>query len=209
MNNGLLHQNARRSASRLMAIAFSLALMTSAGVLLSSCGHEPEKATPPSNTETTASNNSSNTTSDEKSSDDAKADAEKEAADKAAAEAKAKEEEAAKAKHQGAYVTAIRNGGGADGLAAAAQTKLVGAGLAADTHTYSLDSYAGGLAPATVVYVKGTGDDAADVKAEAEKMVAALGVGSVQTFDQAAAGGETMDNTDILVVIGQDAVGAL
>ena len=65
------------------------------------------------------------------------------------------------------------------------------------------------LAPATVVYVKGTGDDAADVKAEAEKMVAALGVGSVQTFDQAAAGGETMDNTDILVVIGQDAVGAL
>ncbi len=207
MHNGLLSDGARHGASRFAAFAFALVLLSGAGALLASCGHEPEKATPPSNTETTATPNDKATDSKADSDADSKAEADKDA--KAEAEAKAKEEEAAKAKHQGAYVTAIRNGGGADGLAAAAQTKLVGAGLAADTHTYSLDSYAGGLAPTTVVYVKGTGDDAADVKAEAEKMVAALGVGSVQTFDQAAAGGETMDGTDILVIVGQDAVGTL
>ena len=209
MNNGFLGEGARHGASRFAAFTFALVLLSGAGALLTSCGHEPEKATPPSNTEVAASSNDKASDSKADSDADAKADADKDAAAKAEAEAKAKEEEAAKAKHQGAYVTAIRNGGGADGLAAAAQTKLVGAGLAEDTHTYGLDSYAGGLAPATVVYVKGTGDDAADVKAEAEKMVAALGVGSVQTFNQAAAGGETMDGTDILVIIGQDALGTL
>ena len=207
MNNGLSREGARHSASRLAAIAFTIALMASAGALLSSCGHEPEKATPPANTETTASSNSSNASKAD-SDDTQKADADKEAADKTADEQKAKEEQEAKSKHQGAYVTAIRNGGGVDGLAAAAQAKLVAAGLAEDTHTYSLDSYTNGLAPTTVVYVKGTGDDAADVKAEAEKVVAALGAGSVQTFDQTAAG-ESMDAIDILVIVGQDAAATL
>ena len=92
----------------------------------------------------------------------------------------------------------------------AAQAKLVAAGLTEGNHTYALDSYAiaGGLAPTTVVYVKGTGDDAADIKAEAEKVVSALGLGSVQTFDEATAG-ESMDGFDIFVIVGKDALDTL
>ena len=54
----------------------------------------------------------------------------------------------------------------------------------------------------------GTGDDAADVKEEAEKVVSALGLGSVQTFDETTAG-ESMDSFDIFVIVGKDALGTL
>lgn len=195
MNNGFTHNQARIPAARTTGFALAILLLVCGASLLSSCGHEPEKATPPAQTETQSANAASTEAGN---------------ADKAADEKASQDESAKTAKHQGAYAIAIRNGGGADGLAGAAQTKLVAAGLTEDNHTYALDSYAiaGGLAPTTVVYVKGTGDDAADVKAEAEKVVSALGLGSVQTFDEATAG-ESMNGFDIFVIVGKDALGTL
>lgn len=191
MNNGFTHNQARIPAARVTGFALATLLLVCGAFLLTSCGHEPEKATPPAQTET-QNTNAASTGANEKATS-----TEEGNADKAA-------------KHQGAYAIAIRNGGGADGLAGAAQAKLVAAGLTEDNHTYALDSYAiaGGLAPTTVVYVKGTGDDAADVKEEAEKVVSALGLGSVQTFDEATAG-ESMDSFDIFVIVGKDALGTL
>ena len=195
MNNGFTHNQARIPAARATGFALAILLLACGASLLSSCGHEPEKATPPAQTETQSANAASTEAGN---------------ADKAADEKASQDESAKTAKHQGAYAIAIRNGGGADGLAGAAQTKLVAAGLTEDNHTYALDSYAiaGGLAPTTVVYVKGTGDDAADVKAEAEKVVSALGLGSVQTSDEATAG-ESMEGFDIFVIVGKDALDTL
>lgn len=199
MNNGFTHSQAHIPAARVTGFALATLLLVCGAFLLTSCGHEPEKATPPAQTETQNTNTAS-TGANEKA-----ASTEEGNADKASQDDSAKA-----AKHQGAYAIAIRNGGGADGLAGAAQAKLVAAGLTEDNHTYALDSYAiaGGLAPTTVVYVKGTGDDAADVKEEAEKVVSALGLGSVQTFDEATAG-ESMDSFDIFVIVGKDALGTL
>ena len=204
MNNGFTHNQARIPAARATGFALAILLLVCSASLLSSCGHEPEKATLPAQTETQSANAASTETSKEVTS------TEEGNADKAADEKASQDDSAKTAKHQGAYAIAIRNGGGADGLAGAAQAKLVAAGLTEDNHTYALDSYAiaGGLAPTTVVYVKGTGDDAADVKAEAEKVVSALGLGSVQTFDEATAG-ESMDEFDIFVIVGKDALGTL
>lgn len=204
MNNGFTHNQARIPAARATGFALAILLLVCGASLLSSCGHEPEKATPPAQTETQSANAASTETSKEATSTEAGN------VDKAADEKASQDESAKAAKHQGAYAIAIRNGGGADGLAGAAQAKLVAAGLTEDNHTYALDSYAiaGGLAPTTVVYVKGTDDDAADVKAEAEKVVSALGLGSVQTFDEATAG-ESMDGFDIFVIVGKDALGTL
>ena len=204
MNNGFTHNQARIPAARATGFALAILLLVCGASLLSSCGHEPEKATPPAQTETQSTNAASTETSKETTSTEASN------VDKAADEKASQDDSAKTAKHQGAYAIAIRNGGGADGLAGAAQAKLVAAGLTEDNHTYALDSYAiaGGLAPTTVVYVKGTGDDAADVKAEAEKVVSALGLGSVQTFDEATAG-ESMDGFDIFVIVGKDALDTL
>lgn len=199
MNNGFTHNQARIPAARTTGFALATLLLVCGAFLLTSCGHEPEKATPPAQTET-QNTNAASTGANEKATSTEEGNDEK-----------ASQDDSAKAaKHQGAYAIAIRNGGGADGLAGAAQAKLVAAGLTEDNHTYALDSYAiaGGLAPTTVVYVKGTGDDAADVKEEAEKVVSALGLGSVQTFDEATAG-ESMDSFDIFVIVGKDALGTL
>lgn len=206
MNNGFTHNQARIPAARATGFALAILLLACGASLLSSCGHEPEKATPPAQTETQSANAASTETSKEAT----PTSTEEGNADKTADEKASQDDSAKTAKHQGAYAIAIRNGGGADGLAGAAQAKLVAAGLAEDNHAYALDSYAiaGGLAPTTVVYVKGTGDDAADVKAEAEKVVSALGLGSVQTFDEATAG-ESMDSFDIFVIVGKDALGTL
>lgn len=204
MKNGFTHNQACSTSSRIAKLAIVFLLLTCSAALLSSCGHEPEKATPPEQTETQSSTKASTDASKE-------ADSKNEEDSEKASEDKADQDDSSKeAKHQGAYAIAIRNGGGADGLAGAAQTKLVAAGLTEENHIYALDSYAiaGGLAPSTVVYVKGTGDDAADVKAEAEKVVSALGLGSVQTFDEATAG-ESMDSFDIFVIVGKDALGTL
>lgn len=204
MNNGFTHNQARIPAARVTGFALATLLLVCGAFLLTSCGHEPEKATPPAQTET-QNTNAASTGANEKATS-----AEEGNVDKAADEKANQDDSAKAAKHQGAYAIAIRNGGGADGLAGAAQAKLVAAGLTEDNHTYALDSYAiaGGLAPTTVVYVKGTGDDAADVKEEAEKVVSALGLGSVQTFDEATAG-ESMDSFDIFVIVGKDALGTL
>lgn len=199
MNNGFTHNQARIPAARTTGFALATLLLVCGAFLLTSCGHEPEKATPPAQTET-QNTNAASTSANEKATSTEEGNDEK-----------ANQDDSAKAaKHQGAYAIAIRNGGGADGLAGAAQAKLVAAGLTEDNHTYALDSYAiaGGLAPTTVVYVKGTGDDAADVKEEAEKVVSALGLGSVQTFDEATAG-ESMNSFDIFVIVGKDALGTL
>lgn len=199
MNNGFTHNQARIPAARVTGFALATLLLVCGAFLLTSCGHEPEKATPPAQTET-QNTNAASTGANEKA-----------ASAEEGSDEKANQDDSAKAaKHQGAYAIAIRNGGGADGLAGAAQAKLVAAGLTEDNHTYALDSYAiaGGLAPTTVVYVKGTGDDAADVKEEAEKVVSALGLGSVQTFDEATAG-ESMNSFDIFVIVGKDALGTL
>lgn len=206
MNNGFTHNQARIPAARATGFALAILLLVCGASLLSSCGHEPEKATPPAQTETQSANAASTETGKEATSTST----EEGNADKTADEKASQDDSAKTAKHQGAYAIAIRNGGGADGLAGAAQAKLVAAGLTEDNHTYALDSYAiaGGLAATTVVYVKGTGDDAADVKAEAEKVVSALGLGSVQTFDEATAG-ESMDEFDIFVIVGKDALGTL
>ena len=183
MNNGFTHNQARIPAARVTGFALATLLLVCGAFLLTSCGHEPEKATPPAQTET-QNTNAASTSANEKATSTEEGDADK------AADEKASQDDSAKAaKHQGAYAIAIRNGGGADGLAGAAQAKLVAAGL-------------------TVVYVKGTGDDAADVKEEAEKVVSALGLGSVQTFDEATAG-ESMDSFDIFVIVGKDALGTL
>ena len=206
MNNGFTHNQTRIPAARATGFALAILLLVCSASLLSSCGHEPEKATPPAQTETQSANAASTEAGKEATSTST----EEGNADKTADEKAGQDDSAKTAKHQGAYAIAIRNGGGADGLAGAAQAKLVAAGLTEDNHTYALDSYAiaGGLAPTTVVYVKGTGDDAADVKAEAEKVVSALGLGSVQTFDEATAG-ESMDGFDIFVIVGKDALGTL
>lgn len=165
MNNGFTHNQARIPAARTTGFALATLLLVCGAFLLTSCGHEPEKATPPAQTET-QNTNAASTGANEKA-----ASTEEGNADKAADEKANQDDSAKAAKHQDAYAIAIRNGGGADGLAGAAQAKLVAAGLTEDNHTYALDSYAiaGGLAPTTVVYVKGTGDDAADVKEEAER----------------------------------------
>lgn len=199
MNNGFTHNQARIPAARTTGFALATLLLVCGAFLLTSCGHEPEKATPPAQTETQNTNAASTSANKEAAS-----------AEEGNVEKANQDDSAKAAKHQGAYAIAIRNGGGADGLAGAAQAKLVAAGLTEDNHTYALDSYAiaGGLAPTTVVYVKGTGDDAADVKEEAEKVVSALGLGSVQTFDEATAG-ESMNSFDIFVIVGKDALGTL
>lgn len=204
MNNGFTHNQARIPAARTTGFALATLLLVCGAFLLTSCGHEPEKATPPAQTEAQSTNAASAETSKEATSTEGGN------VDKAADEKANQDDSAKTAKHQGAYAIASRNGGGADGLAGAAQTKLVAAGLTEDNHIYVLDSYAvaGGLAPTTIVYVKGTGDDAADIKAEAEKVVSALGLGSVQTFDEATAG-ESMDSFDIFVIVGKDALGTL
>lgn len=204
MNNEFIHNQARIPAARTTGFALAILLLVCGASFLTSCGHEPEKATPPAQTETQNANAASTSANKDSAS------TEEDNADKTTDEKANQDDSAKAAKHQGAYAIAIRNGGGADGLAGAAQAKLVAAGLTEDNHTYALDSYAvaGGLAPTTVVYVKGTGDDAADVKAEAEKVVSALGLGSVQTFDEATAG-ESMDGFDIFVIVGKDALGTL
>ena len=204
MNNGFTHTQAHIPAARATGFALAILLLVCGASLLTSCGHEPEKATPPAQTEAQSTNAASAETSKEATSTEGGN------VDKAADEKANQDDSAKTAKHQGAYAIAIRNGGGAYGLAGAAQTKLVAAGLTEDNHTYALDSYAiaGGLAPTTIVYVKGTGDDAADVKEEAEKVVSALGLGSVQTFDETTAG-ESMDSFDIFVIVGKDALSTL
>ena len=204
MNNGFTHTQAHIPAARATGFALAILLLVCGASLLSSCNHEPEKATPPAQTEAQSTNAASAETSKEATSTEGGN------VDKAADEKANQDDSAKTSKHQGAYAIAIRNGGGADGLAGAAQTKLVAAGLTEDNHTYALDSYAvaGGLAPTTIVYVKGTGDDAADIKAEAEKVVSALGLGSVQTFDETTAG-ESMASFDIFVIVGKDALSTL
>ena len=204
MNNGFTHNQARIPAARVTGFRpcdSSSRLRHFPFDLMRPRAREGHAACPNRN----AKHHAASTSANEKA-----ASTEEGNADKAADEKANQDDSAKAAKHQGAYAIAIRNGGGADGLAGAAQAKLVAAGLTEDNHTYALDSYAiaGGLAPTTVVYVKGTGDDAADVKEEAEKVVSALGLGSVQTFDEATAG-ESMDSFDIFVIVGKDALGTL
>lgn len=192
--------------SRFVRLASAVALcvmMIGGTLLLSSCTSEPEIARPLPEADQSQASKDKN--------EDAEKKAEKEQAAKEAAEAKAQAEaEAAAAakKHEGPYVVAIRNGAGVDGLAANTQVLLESAGLGADTHTYNLGTYlaAGGLLPTTTVFVTGEGDDAADVKAEAEKIVAALGYGTVEAYNPEVAG-EPMDGVNMLLIVGQDSLG--
>ena len=197
----------------------ALALAATCMFALSACGHEPEIATPPADygqdqaeqqdattPENTDANAAEGQTTDEangqatdETDDEANADADAEA-DKAAEEAEEKPV------HEGPFVVSILNAGGADGLAGAAQEKLAADGIEGGDYEISVDSYLAAVMPTTTVYVTGEGDDAEEVRAEADKIAKALG-GEVKTFKEGElADGTTMDGLDILVLVGADAV---
>ena len=187
-----------RTASALTHIAprFAaiLALAVTCPFALSACGHEPEIATPPADYGQEQTEQQDNAA---KTNDDA------EAAD---ADKEAKEEEAEKPVHEGPFVVSILNAGGADGLAGAAQEKLAADGIEGSDYEISVDSYLAAVMPTTTVYVTGEGDDAEEVRAEADKIAKALG-GEVKTFKSGElAEGTTMDGLDILVLVGADAI---
>lgn len=190
-----------------LASAAALCTMMLAGALtLASCAHEPEIARPLPEVEESQTDKEQEEADAQKEAE-ATAEAEAEAKAKAEAEAKAQKEAEAAKKHEGPYVVAIRNGAGADGWAATTQANLEGAGFGADTHTYMVGTYAanGGLLPTTTAFITGEGEDAEDIKAQAEKIIAALGYGTVATYDPAVAG-EPMDGMNILLVVGQDSL---
>ncbi len=192
-----------RQASRIAALACALMLAILTAGTLCSCGHEPEKATPP--TETTSQTSTENAGSES----DANADKTEQAQNEA--EGKQTDKDTSDQATNAAKTTfkiAIRNGGGADGLAGAAQDKIVAAGLDASTHEFNLETYEKSLSPTTIVYVKASAEHASDIKAEADKIVAALGFGSVAEYDGDTAG-ESMDAYDIFVIVGQDAIGQI
>ena len=172
----------------------ALALAVTCLFALSACGHEPEIATPPADYGQEQTEQQDNAA---KTNDDA------EAAD---ADKEAKEEEAEKPVHEGPFVVSILNAGGADGLAGAAQEKLATDGIEGSNYEISVDSYLAAAMPTTTVYVTGEGDDAEEVRAEADKIAKALG-GEVKTFKSGElAEGTTMDGLDILVLVGADAI---
>ncbi|WP_294439070.1 LytR C-terminal domain-containing protein [uncultured Slackia sp.] len=172
----------------------ALALAVTCLFALSACGHEPEIATPPADYGQEQTEQQDNAA---KTNDDA------EAAD---ADKEAKEEEAEKPVHEGPFVVSILNAGGADGLAGAAQEKLATDGIEGSNYEISVDSYLAAVMPTTTVYVTGEGDDAEEVRAEADKIAKALG-GEVKTFKSGElAEGTTMDGLDILVLVGADAI---
>lgn len=217
-----------RTASALTHIAprFAaiLALAVTCLFALSACGHEPEIATPPAdygqeqteqqdNATTPKSTDAANATdaadaqaasqTDDQADNAAKTNDDAEAAD---ADKEAKEEEAEKPVHEGPFVVSILNAGGADGLAGAAQEKLAADGIEGSDYEISVDSYLAAVMPTTTVYVTGEGDDAEEVRAEADKIAKALG-GEVKTFKSGElAEGTTMDGLDILVLVGADAI---
>ncbi len=186
-------------ASRIPAILCAAALAACIASGLCACGHEPEKATPPTEgSEQASSTNQSSNTNDAK---------------EQSSESSGKQTEQAKAETKSteaktSFKIAIRNGGGADGLAGAAQEKIVAAGLDASTHEFNLETYAKSLSETTVAYIKADDENAASIRSEADKIIAAIGAGSVANYDEEAAG-ETMDGYDIFVVIGQDATALL
>ena len=51
VNNGFTHNQARIPAARVTGFALAILLLVCGAFLLTSCGHEPEKATPPAQTE--------------------------------------------------------------------------------------------------------------------------------------------------------------
>lgn len=198
---------------RILTGFLALSLAALCALALASCGHEPEKATPP------ADDSQSQVESEQQDATDSTADGSEAADDSATAESQATDasqnDQAAEdnadekkdaAAHKGPFVISVLNAGGADGLAGAAQEKLVSAGMDGDGYQISADSYLGGIVSETTVYVSGEGDDAAAVKAEADKVAKALG-GKVKTFKSGElADGTTMDGLDILVLVGSDAV---
>ena len=56
VNNGLTHNQTRIPAARTTGFALATLLLVCGTFLLTSCGHEPEKATPPAQTETQNTN---------------------------------------------------------------------------------------------------------------------------------------------------------
>lgn len=203
----LAHLNAS-TAPRAFAFRVLAALVLAAlcAFALSSCGHEPEIATPPVDYGQEQQNNTEKNTGAQDNADDATAaDDEASEQDDTSAEHDASDGAAAQATHEGPFVVRILNAGGADGLAGAAQETLTGAGIAGDNYQISTDSYLAAVMPITTVYVTGEGDDAKAVRAEADKIAKALG-GEVKTFETGElAEGTTMDGLDILVLVGSDA----
>lgn len=214
-----------RTASALTHIAprFAaiLALAVTCLFALSACGHEPEIATPPAdygqdqagqqdatapeNTNANAAEGQTTGEANNQATDEAEADTDDNADADAEAD-KAAEEAEEKPVHEGPFVVSILNAGGADGLAGAAQEKLAADGIAGSDYEISVDSYLAAVMPTTTVYVTGEGDDAEEVRAEADKIAKALG-GEVKTFKSGElAEGTTMDGLDILVLVGADAI---
>ena len=105
MNNGFTHNQARIPTAHATGFALAILLLVCGASLLSSCGHEPEKATPPAQTETQSTNAASTEASKETTSTEAGN------VDKTADEKASQDDSAKTAKHQGAYAIAIRNGG--------------------------------------------------------------------------------------------------
>lgn len=205
-----------RTASALTHIAprFAaiLALAVTCLFALSACGHEPEIATPPADYGQEQTEQQDNATTPESTdaanaTDAADAQAASQTDDQADNAAKTNDDaEAEKPVHEGPFVVSILNAGGADGLAGAAQEKLAADGIEGSDYEISVDSYLAAVMPTTTVYVTGEGDDAEEVRAEADKIAKALG-GEVKTFKSGElAEGTTMDGLDILVLVGADAI---
>ena len=199
----------------------ALALAATCMFTLSACGHEPEIATPPAdygqdqaeqqdatapeNTDANAAEGQTTGEANNQATDEAEADTDDNADADAEAD-KAAEEAEEKPVHEGPFVVSILNAGGADGLAGAAQEKLAADGIEGSDYEISVDSYLAAVMPTTTVYVTGEGDDAEEVRAEADNIAKALG-GEVKTFKEGElAEGTTMDGLDILVLVGADAV---
>ena len=172
---------------------------------LTSCSSDPEIATPPSDddqeeqTVETDDEAEDTTETDADTTDDEAADTTDEDAD-----AETTEDEETVATHEGAYVITILNAGGADGLAAATEETLATNGIEGDDYEITTDTYQGGTIASTVVYVTGEGDDAEAVQAEAEQIADILGA-TVETFDSTQITATTMDDIDILILVGADA----
>ena len=126
----------RAFAFRMLA-AFALAALCA--LALSSCGHEPEIATPPADYGQEQNKADENTAAQDDADDSSAADDEVSAQDDASAGDDAANA-AAQAAHEGPFVVRILNAGGADGLAGAAQQTLAGAGIAGDNYQMSTDS---------------------------------------------------------------------
>ncbi len=196
-----------RACFSLIRFAVLFVLVIACTFALSGCAKDPEIATPPTNDDQEEQTVDEEVDDDVDGTDDTTDDQETEIDEGVDTETVDDDQGQGEttSTHEGPYVISIFNAGGENGLAAAAEETLADNGIEGDDYQISIDSYTGGTVPNTVVYVTGEGDDADAILSEAQRVAEALGA-TVETFDSSQITEVTMDDIDILVLVGTDAV---